>query len=153
MSLNFFLTKEQQAFQKSVAEFSMKEIAPYAREMDKTDTLRKGIWKKFGEQGYPAMPIPKKYGGSEMGLLEQSIMMEEVTASGHAPVVIALLEAAALFSQSVLVAGNEKQKQTWLPEIAKANINAAFALTEPGVGSDPANLQTTAKRDGDFYIL
>jgi isovaleryl-CoA dehydrogenase len=152
-TLNFQLTKEQIEFQKSVAEFSAREIAPIAREMDKTDTVPKDMWKKFGKQGYPAMPIPKKYGGTEQGLVEQSIMMEEVTASGHAPVVIALLEAAALFSQSVLHSGNEKQKQTWLPEIAKGNVNAAFALTEPGVGSDPANMQTVARRDGDFYIL
>ena len=151
--LGFSLTEGQESFRQSVATFSKKVIAPMAREIDKTDRMPKQVWKLFGDQGYPAMPIPKKYGGTEQGLVEQSIMMEEVTAGGHSPVVIALLEAAALFSQSVNLAGTEKQKQTWLPEIAKGNINAAFALTEPGVGSDPANMHTVARRDGDFYVL
>jgi alkylation response protein AidB-like acyl-CoA dehydrogenase len=153
MSFGFQLTKEQEEFRQSVAKFSAREIAPLAREIDKTDKMPRDMWKKFGSQGYPGMPIPKKYGGTEQSLLEQSIMMEEVTANGHSPVVIALLEAAALFSQSVMLAGNDKQKQTWLPEIAKGDINAAFALTEPGVGSDPANMKTLARRDGDDYVL
>ncbi|HEX4922646.1 MAG TPA: acyl-CoA dehydrogenase family protein [Bdellovibrionales bacterium] len=153
MSFGFQLTAEQEAYRKSVAEFSARYIAPKAREMDSSDTLPKGIWKEFGNQGYPAMPIPKKYGGTERSVLEQAIMMEEVTANGHAPVVIALLEAAALCSGAVLIGGNEKQKSTWLPEVAKGNINSAFALTEPGVGSDPANMHTTAVRDGDGYVL
>lgn len=153
MSFGFQLSQEQEAYRKSVADFSARYIAPLARDMDSKDVLPKGIWKEFGNQGFPGMPIPKKYGGSERSIVDQTIMMEEVVAHGHAPVVIALLEAAALFSGSVLVAGNEKQKSTWLPEIAKGNINAAFALTEPGVGSDPANLQTTAVRDGDGYVI
>jgi alkylation response protein AidB-like acyl-CoA dehydrogenase len=151
--LGFQLTKEQEEFKKSVFEFASAKIAPLARGMDKNDEMPKEVWQLFAKQGYPGMPIAKKYGGTEMGLLEQSIMMEEVTAGGHAPVTIALLEAAALFCQAVNIAGTEEQKKKWLPEVAKGKINAAFALTEPGVGSDPANLQTSAVLDGDEYVI
>jgi butyryl-CoA dehydrogenase len=153
MSLGFELSKELQDFRKKVFDFSSREIAPKARSVDKLDEMPKEIWKAFASQGYPAMPIAKKYGGTEQGLLEQAIMMEEVTAGGHSPVCIALLEAAALFCQAVNVAGTEEQKKKWLPEVAKGKINAAFALTEPGVGSDPANLATIARREGDYYII
>jgi alkylation response protein AidB-like acyl-CoA dehydrogenase len=151
--MDFKLNPEQEAFRKKVFTFASKEIAPKARTLDKQDEMPREIWKLFAREGYTAMPIAKKYGGTEQGLLEQAIMMEEVTAGGHSPVCIALLEAAALFCQAVNIAGTEEQKKKWLPEVAKGNINAAFALTEPGVGSDPANLATVARREGDHYIL
>lgn len=151
--MSFPLTEEQENYRQKVFEFSSKVIAPLARRMDKNDEMPAEVWKYFTEMGFPAMPIPREYGGSGQGLLEQVLMMEAVTAGGHSPVCIALLEAAALFSQAVLIGGTEEQKKKWLPEVAQGRVNAAFALTEPGVGSDAGNLSTVAKREGNEYVL
>lgn len=147
------LMPEQEKFLNQVEQASARVVRPLARRMDANDEMPAEIWKHFASEGYPAMPIPKKYGGTEQGLLEQSLMMEGVTAGGHSPVCIALLEAAALFSQAVIIGGSEEQKKKWLPEVAAGRVNAAFALTEPGVGSDPANLETVAVRQGDEYVI
>jgi alkylation response protein AidB-like acyl-CoA dehydrogenase len=149
----FPLTREQEEYRKQVNEFASRVVAPLARRIDSEDEMPKEIWKAFTEQGFPAMPIPRTYGGTERGLLEQALMMEEVTAGGHSPVCIALLEAAALFCQAVIIAGTEEQKKKWLSQVAQGKVNAAFALTEPGVGSDPASMETKAIRDGDEYVI
>lgn len=153
MSLDFQLSDQQVAMRNHIASACREFLAPQARIIDKEDAMPKEVWRFFAEQGFPAMPIPKAYGGSEHSLLDQTLMMEEVTASGHSPVCVALLEAAALFTQCVLRYGTEEQKMRWLPALAKGEINAAFALTEPGVGSDPANMATQAVRDGDEYVI
>lgn len=149
----FPLTEEQEAYRNKVREFSSRVIAPLAREIDAHDEMPAEVWKHFTEQGFPAMPIPKKYGGTEQSLLLQTLMMEEVTAGGHSPVCIALLEAAALFCQAVIIAGTDDQKKKWLPQVAQGKVNAAFALTEPVAGSDPAGMETTAVRQGDEYVV
>ncbi len=153
MSLGFWLTDEQEALRRRVHEFASREIAPLARQIDRTDAMPARVWQLFAAQGYPAMAIAKEWGGSGDGLLEQTLMMEEVTAGGKSPVCIALLESAALFTQAVSLAGTEEQKARWLPNVAAGRSHAAFALTEPGTGSDPANLSTRAVRDGDEYVL
>jgi alkylation response protein AidB-like acyl-CoA dehydrogenase len=147
------LTPEQLKYRDQVLAFATKTIAPLARQIDAKDEMPAEIWRHFTAQGFPAMPIPKEYGGGGRSLLDQTLMMEAVTAGGHSPVCIALLEAAALFSGAVVIAGTEKQKQTWLPQVAQGKVNAAFALTEPGVGSDPASMETVAVRDGDDYVI
>ena len=77
--MSFPLSAEQEAYRKKVREFSSRVIAPMARRMDAKDEMPAEIWRHFTEQGFPAMPIPREYGGSGQGLLEQSLMMESVT--------------------------------------------------------------------------
>ena len=144
------LTAEQQEIKKAAREFVAKYIIPNAAEYDKTAEFHPFLLEAAKESKIFTMAIPKKYGGLGYDAVTQAVVVEEwgYGCAGMGTT----LAAGVLGMDSLLIAGNEEQKQRYFEPILKGGI-AAFALTEPGAGSDAAGVKTIAVRSGDNYIL
>ena len=150
--ISFALTPEQEAIQRTVREFAEAEIRPVAAHYDETQEFPHELFAKMGELGLLGILVPPDYGGSGLGYLEFALVVEELARVCPG---IALSVAAhnGLCVNHILRFGSEELKQRYLPELASGKALGAWALTEPGAGSDAAHLQTTARREGDAYIL
>jgi len=144
------LTAEQQEIKKAAKEFVAKYIIPNAAEYDKTAEFHPFLLEAAKDSRIFTMAIPKKYGGLGYDAVTQAVVVEEwgYGCAGMGTT----LAAGVLGMDSLLIAGNEEQKQRYFDPILKGGI-AAFALTEPGAGSDAAGVKTVAARSGDNYIL
>lgn len=148
----FELTPEQKQWQKLAREFAEKELAPIAAEVDEKDEFPKGLLKKMAQPPYEflAAPIPKKYGGKEIGIVNTCLIIEELAAK--LPVVVVLMELSHVGS-TVLGYASEELRAKYLPKVARGDGAWAFGLTEPGVGSDLANLKTTAELVNNEWVI
>jgi alkylation response protein AidB-like acyl-CoA dehydrogenase len=150
--VDFSLTDEQREVQRTARAFGEREIVPRIRELDSTSTYDRGLYEKMGSVGFLGLPIPERYGGSGMDYIAFAALCEEMERADTAFRVILSVHAG-LNSLTLLQWADEDQKQRYLVPQARGEKLATFGLTEPGVGSDAANLATTARRDGDRYIL
>jgi alkylation response protein AidB-like acyl-CoA dehydrogenase len=150
--VDFSLTDEQREVQRTARAFGEREIVPRIRELDSTSTYDRGLYEKMGTVGFLGLPIPERYGGSGMDYIAFAALCEEMERADTAFRVILSVHTG-LNSLTLLQWGDEDQKQRYLVPQARGEKLATFGLTEPGVGSDAANLATTARRDGDRYIL
>jgi len=150
--MNFDFTPKQQAIKRMIHEFAEKEIKPYAADSDQKEIFPDEQIKKLAKLGIMGMSIPKKYGGAELDNVSQAIIMEEISRTCNATAVT-MGAHASLTCYPLVNHATEDQKQRWLPKLASGEYLGAFALTEPAAGSDAVNVQTTAKRDGDDYIV
>lgn len=150
--MNFDLTPEQMEMQNLVRTFARDVIAPRAAEIDETDEFPRDIVKQMGELGILGIPIPEEWGGVGADFVSYISAIEEVSyASAALGVILAVHTSVGTFP--ILYFGTEEQKKKYLPQLATGKWLGAFALTEPGAGSDAGSLQTKAIRDGDSYIL
>ncbi|MBW2975687.1 acyl-CoA dehydrogenase [Candidatus Woesearchaeota archaeon] len=150
--MNFDFTPEQLAIKKMITEFADSEIKPYAEESDKEEKFPEEQIRKLAELGVMGMTIPQKYGGAELDNVSQTIIMEEVSRACSATSVT-MGAHASLACHPIVNFGTEDQKKRFLPKLASGEYLGAFALTEPNAGSDAVNVQTTAVRDKDDYII
>jgi alkylation response protein AidB-like acyl-CoA dehydrogenase len=150
--VDFSLTDEQREVQRTARAFGEREIVPRIRELDSTSTYDRGLYEKMGSVGFLGLPIPERYGGSGMDYIAFAALCEEMERADTAFRVILSVHSG-LNSLTLLQWADEDQKQRYLVPQARGEKLATFGLTEPGVGSDAANLATTARRDGDRYIL
>src|SRR6059036_3554008 len=145
------LTEEQQALRKAVYDLCQLYPGSYWRELDEKREYPEAFVQELTKAGYLAALIPEAYGGSGLGLLEASLILEEINHSGG--------NAAACHAQmyimgTVLRHGSEAQKTLYLPKIATGELRLqAFGVTEPNSGSDTTKLQTTAIKKGDRYVV
>src|SRR5947207_10057038 len=150
--MDFSLNDEQRAVQKLTYDFAQNEIAPFAREHDEQQKINWAAFKKMGPLGLLGGPIPEEYGGSGFDYVSFGLICEEIERAETAFRVILSVHTG-LNSLTLLQWGSEEQKERYLVPQARGEKLATFGLTEPGVGSDAANLSTTARRDGDRYLL
>jgi len=150
--VDFSLTDEQREVQRTARTFGEREIVPRIRELDSTSTYDRGLYEKMGVVGFLGLPIPERYGGSGMDYIAFAALCEEMERADTAFRVILSVHTG-LNALTLLQWADEDQKQRYLVPQARGEKLATFGLTEPGVGSDAANLATTARRDGDRYIL
>ncbi|BCJ86848.1 butyryl-CoA dehydrogenase [Effusibacillus dendaii] len=150
--MNFALSEEQEAVRKLVRSFVDKEIMPYIQEWDANHHFEPSVLKRLAELELMGVCIPEKYGGSGMDYNTLAIVCDELE-RGDTAFRTAVSVHTGLNSMTVLQWGNEFQKQKYLTPQAKGEKLAAFGLTEPGAGSDVAAMVTTARKDGDSYIL
>lgn len=150
--VDFSLTDEQREVQRTARTFAEREILPRIRELDSTSTYDRSLYEKMGQVGFLGLPIPTRYGGSGMDYIALAQLCEEMERADTAFRVILSVHTG-LNSLTLLQWADEDQKQRYLVPQARGEKLATFGLTEPGVGSDAANLATTARRDGDRYIL
>jgi alkylation response protein AidB-like acyl-CoA dehydrogenase len=149
--MNFDLTDEQRMLREMVREFSEKEIKPRAAEIDRTDEFPWDLWKRMAELGILGMTLPPEYGGSGMDTVAWAIAQEEMA---RASAVVADLQLASKLMQDMILRnGSEAQKVEHLPALGRGEKLSVIGQTEPGAGSDVAGVQTTARRDGDGYVL
>ena len=149
--MRFKLTDEQDAMRQVARKFAVKEIAPVAIEFDERDEFPWEIVDKLHKVGLLTIGVPEEYGGPGLDSITQAIVTEEI-AYGCAGVATTVAANCLLAANPVLYGGNPEQKKRFYDILNQGKL-AAFCLTEPGVGSDAGNLSTSAKRDGDHYIL
>ncbi|MBA2556299.1 MAG: acyl-CoA dehydrogenase family protein [Chloroflexi bacterium] len=146
------LTPENRLVRDSVRDFTEAEIVPHIREWDESHSVHREVFDRMGQLGFLGAPIPERYGGPGMDYVSLGILCEELERADTAFRVIMSVHVG-LNSLTLLQWGTEDQKQRFLVPQAHGEKLATFALTEPGVGTDAANLATTARRDGDDYVL
>jgi alkylation response protein AidB-like acyl-CoA dehydrogenase len=147
----FQLSDDQQALAEATREFCRDVLAPIAREDDEAERFRKELMPRFGEMGLCGIPTPEAWGGLGLGYLDYCIALEEI-ASVSASYAVGI--AVTGLPQVILnLFGTEAQKRQWLPGLASGELLGAFALSEPESGSDAGSLRTTARLEGDRYVL
>jgi glutaryl-CoA dehydrogenase (non-decarboxylating) len=152
MPIDLSLSDENRLVQQSVHEFAAAEIEPHIREWDQKHEVHREVFTRMGELGFLGAPIPEEYGGAGMDYVSLGILCEELERADTA-FRVAMSVHVGLNSLTLLQWGTEDQKQRYLVPQARGEKLATFGLTEPGVGTDAANLSTTARRDGDDYVL
>jgi alkylation response protein AidB-like acyl-CoA dehydrogenase len=148
----FELTKEELMVQKMTREFAQKELVEQAAENDKTHSYPAEALKKMGELGYLGMLVTEEYGGDDAGTVSYALALMEIAAADASCAVIMSVHDS-IGCGSIQKFGTDEQKQKWLKPMARGEFIGAFCLTEPEAGSDPQSMETTAKRDGDDYII
>jgi len=146
------LTEEQEMMRKMVWDFAVNDVQPEVEPMEREDRFPAEIIRKMGELGLMGIPIPEKYGGSDMDYTSYIIAINELS-KVSATLGVILSVHTSVGTNPILYFGNEEQKNKYLPKLASGEYLGAFALTEPGAGSDVANMKTRAVKDGDNYIL
>ena len=150
--MNFELTPEQKAIQKTVREFCEKEIKPIAAKIDDEEEFPWDLYKKMGKLGLMGMTVPKEYGGAGIDRLSYMIALEEISkASGSVGITVEAHNSLGI--GHIYEKGTEEQRRKYLPRLTSGEAIAAWALTEPNAGSDAASIQTTAVLEGDEWVL
>ncbi|WP_242145173.1 MULTISPECIES: acyl-CoA dehydrogenase [unclassified Bacillus cereus group] len=149
--MNFHFTEEQQMMRKMVRDFAQKEVAPFVPEMEQ-GVFPREILKKMGELGLMGIPAPAKYGGAEMDFISYILAIEELSKVSAAIGVILAVHTS-VGTNPILYFGTEEQKKKYVSKLATGEYLGAFALTEPGAGSDAGSLKSRAIKDGDHYVI
>jgi alkylation response protein AidB-like acyl-CoA dehydrogenase len=149
--MDFTLTAEQQLIRETARRIAREVIAPRAPELDETGVYPEDIFQTFKETGLLGLWFPEEYGGSGAGTLGLGLAVEEVAKVDNACALMLLLTK--LSTSAIMYAGTDEQKREYGTKTATGERRGAFGLTEPGAGSDSANIQTRAERHGDEYIL
>ena len=150
--VDFALSDEQLLVQHSARAFAEAEILPHIREWDEKGEVHREVFDRMGEQGFLGAPIPEAYGGAGMDYISYALLCEELERADTAFRVVQSVHVG-LNSLALLQWGTEEQRRRWLVPQARGEKLATFGLTEPGTGTDAANLATTARRDGEAYRL
>jgi alkylation response protein AidB-like acyl-CoA dehydrogenase len=148
----FVLTEDQERLRREIRDFAVREIAPHVMVWDEAGEFPMAAVKKLAAMGLFGVIVPSEYGGAGLGYVDYTLAMEELSAVDGS---IGLTVAAhnSLGTNHIFVAGNEQQKKKYLPRLAGGEWLAAWALTEPGSGSDAGSARTTAVKKGDRYVL
>src|SRR5699024_10445135 len=150
--MNFLLTDEQKMLQRMVRDFAVNEVEPTAAERDEEERFDRGIFDKMAELGLAGIPWPEEYGGIGADYVSYVIAVEELSRV-CASTCVTLSAHVSLASWLIYEYGTEEQKQTFLKRLAEGSALGAYALSEPGAGSDVASMKMTATKDGDDYVL
>jgi acyl-CoA dehydrogenase len=151
--VDFDFSPEHELFRKSVREFCKKEIAPHSREMEQNGRMPDSIIQGLSKMGLFGLAIPPAYGGSEADPISAGIAGEEIGRADFSCATAVLYLVPVAWSHVLNKFGSPDLKKKTLPNIASGKGFLGIAATEPGVGSDLANMSTTAKRVGDEYVL
>ncbi len=149
--MDFDLSDEHRLIQQTARRVSRDVIAPRAAEVDETGEYPEDYFQAFKDADLLGITLPKAVGGSEAGTLALAIAVEEAAKFDCSAGLMLLLSS--LSTHTVKFFGTERQQQEYIGPVARGEKKAAFCLTEPDAGSDVANLQTRARRDGDEYVI
>ncbi|PWA12862.1 acyl-CoA dehydrogenase [Pueribacillus theae] len=150
---HWIFTEEHEMFRKTVRRFIEKEVSPHVEKWERDGEVPRSLYKRFGELGYLGIRYPKKYGGSEMDLISAAVFSEEMAKCGASGVGSSIGAHTGIAMTNILNFGNEEQKEKYLVPGIKGEKVAALGITEPNAGSDVSSIQTTARKEGDYYIL
>jgi alkylation response protein AidB-like acyl-CoA dehydrogenase len=144
---------DHEAFRLSVREFLDREVTPHVEEYAENHALPREFWLGAGKQGFLGLEIPEEFGGSEAGDYRFNAVLAEEMAKVNMALASCTGIHADIVAPYLVHLTNEEQKKRWLPQYAAGEILGAIGMTEPSVGSDLANLRTTAVRDGDDWVI
>ncbi|QKS72793.1 acyl-CoA dehydrogenase [Paenalkalicoccus suaedae] len=150
--MNLRFTEEQEMMRKMVRQFAEEKVAKAVERMEEHDEFPTEIVKEMGELGLMGIPIPEAYGGSEMDVTSYVLAIHELSRVSAAVGVILSVHTS-VGTYPILDFGTEEQKKRFIPKLASGEYLGAFALTEPGSGSDASALKTSAVLDGDHYVI
>ena len=148
----FQFSEEQELIAASARDFAEQYIRPHIMEWDESQHFPKDVLQKAGEMGFMGIFIPEEYGGSGLGYHEYVAIIEEI-AKVDPSIGLSVAAHNSLCTGHIYYFGNEKQKKKWLPKLASGEWIGAWGLTEHNTGSDAGGMNTTATKDGDYYIL
>jgi hypothetical protein len=147
----FTLTDDHLAVQDAAKAFSDAEMKPHAAHWDETKHFPRDVLQKAAELGFASIYIREDVGGSAMTRLDAAVIFEQLARG--CPSTAAFLSIHNMVSWMIDTFGSEAQRQHWLPRMTRMDVIGSYCLTEPGSGSDAASLRTSAKRDGDTWVL
>ncbi|HZG71265.1 MAG TPA: acyl-CoA dehydrogenase family protein [Chondromyces sp.] len=150
---HWIFNEEHNMFRQSIRKFIAKEVTPYVEEWEKNGEVPRSLFERMAQLGYLGIKFPVEYGGSDMDLITEAVFIEELVKCGAGGVQAAIGSHTGIALTKIWKFGNEEQKQKYLvPGILGEKISA-LGITESNGGSDVAQLKTTARRDGNHYIL
>ncbi|MBC7104550.1 MAG: acyl-CoA dehydrogenase family protein, partial [Firmicutes bacterium] len=136
----------------TVYKFMLREVAPITERIDREDYFPLDVWKKIGALGLMGLTVPEEYGGGGQDLLATVLVMEQMSRICPA-VALSYGAHAVLCTDTLYHNANEEQRRRYLPGLCSGEKIGCLALTEPNAGSDAVSIQTTARREGDHYLL
>ena len=149
--MDFKLSEREALLRKSIAEFAQREIAPLVEEMEKTGEFPRPLIKKMGDIGLLGLVTSPEYGGNGMGFLARAIAIEEIS-KVSAAVGIAL-QVHHMACWPIETWGTDEQKKKYLPRLTNGSTLGVCSITEPSGGSDVFGMQTTAREEGDYWVI
>ncbi len=149
--MDFSFSEEQQAFRETARQFAEKELAPYAAEWDANSTFPKDSIRRAGELGFCSLYCDEQYGGMGLSRLDASLIFEQMAAGCTSTTAFITIHNMATWMLSHF--GNDALRERWAAPLMSGEALASYCLTEPNAGSDAASLTTSAKRDGDDYLI
>ncbi|MEE9557403.1 MAG: acyl-CoA dehydrogenase family protein, partial [Candidatus Adiutricales bacterium] len=149
--MDFSLSEREELLRKSIREWAEKEIPPYMDEMEETGEFPEALVKPMAEMGINGVITPTEYGGTNMGHLARVIVLEEL--GRVCPAIPMAMQVHHMCTHALNVRGNDDQKKKYLPGLAQGESMGVVAVTDPSGGSDLAGMQTSARLEGDKYIL
>jgi acyl-CoA dehydrogenase len=150
---HWIFSEEHEMFRKSVRKFIVKEVMPHVEEWERNGETPREFFRRCGELGYLGLKFPQSYGGSGADLVTDAVFLEELGRCGSGGVAAAIGAHTGIAMTPVWRYGNDAQKRRYLTPAIRGEMIAALGITEPNTGSDVAAMTTTARREGDYYIL
>lgn len=150
--MNFDYTENQRMIADMIRDFAEKEIRPKMMEWDESQEFPVEVFKKLGELGLMGAVVPQEYGGSGMSYSEYVVVVSEI-AKVCGSIGLSVAAHNSLCTNHIYMFANEEQRKRWLPKLATAEWIGAWGLTEHNTGSDAGGMNTTAKQDGDYWVL
>ncbi len=150
--MDFDLPEELRLLQRTVRQFTEERLEAHSRDVEEQDAIPRALIDEMAKLGLFGLPFPEAYGGSGLGLLGYVVAVEQLARSNAAYWNV-IGASAGLCGTAIDLDGSDALKRRWLPEIASGRKLGAYALSEPGAGSDAASLTTSGRREGDAYVL
>jgi isovaleryl-CoA dehydrogenase len=151
-SLNHDLGETLDALRDSVRAFATSEIAPLAAEIDRSNQFPMALWRKMGDMGLLGITVGEEYGGTGLGYLAHTLVMEEISRAS-ASVGLSYGAHSNLCVNQMWLNGNDAQRAKYLPKLVSGEHVGALAMSEPGAGSDVVSMKLRAEKRGDHYVL
>ena len=146
-----WMTEDLQIFDGEARKFLERECLPHGEKWIKQQHVDRAIWKKAGEAGLLCASTPEEYGGAGGTFAHEAVIIDHLGQLGIDGWGIVLHNA--IVAPYIFHCGSEEQKKRWLPRLASGDLVAAIAMTEPGTGSDLQSIKTTARKDGNHYVI
>ena len=150
--MNFEYNETQSMIAQSIRDFAEQNIRPYIMEWDEAQIFPISLFKKLGEMGFMGVLVPEDLGGSGLGYHEYITIIEEISKVDPS-IGLSIAAHNSLCTNHILTFGNETQKKKWIPKLATGDHIGAWGLTEHNTGSDAGGMNTTAKKEGDFWVI
>ncbi len=152
-ALSYYFTEEHESFRKTIRQFLEAEAIPNIDQWEADGKIPREFWKKFGEMGYFGLCYPEQYGGSNLDFFYNVVMLEEISKIFSGGFAITAAVQVFMSTPYIMHHGSEYLKENYLKPAIEGSKIGCIGITEPGAGSDAANIQMRARKEGDYYIL
>ena len=152
-ALSYYFNEEHEAFRQTIRQFLEAEAIPNIDQWETDGKIPREFWKRFGEMGYFGLCYPEQFGGSNLDFFYNVVMLEEISKIFSGGFAITAAVQVFMSTPYIMHHGSDYLKETYLKPAIEGSKIGCIGITEPGAGSDAANIQMRAKKEGDFYVL